>query len=65
MYCQKLQPQQTTTKGKLTEEKKNVDAILKGDDWKKDKVTVIKGKGERTEDEFASLAQQKTNKVVQ
>lgn len=33
-----------------------MNSILKSDEWKKDKVTLIKGKGERTEDEFASLA---------
>ena len=43
---------------KTEENKSNIDSVLKSDEWKKDKVTVIKGKGDQ-EDEFASLTNNK------
>lgn len=41
-YCQKLQPQQPKQKEVKQEvRKQDIETTLKGDEWKKDKVTVV------------------------
>lgn len=60
MLPNKEQAQQAKTE---EEKKKDIDAVLKGEEWKKDKVTVVKGKHEREEDPYASLAKPKKGKV--
>lgn len=58
-YCQVLLPSKGDAVPQKTQENKlNIEAVLKSDEWKKDKVTVMKGKGDG-EDEFASLTNKK------